>query len=38
MLLTGSGEELLDHYLPYFRQQRISCLLSALLPFQPFIY
>jgi hypothetical protein len=24
-----------DLYLPYFRQQLITCLLSALLPFQP---
>jgi hypothetical protein len=24
----------MDHYLPYFRQQLITCPLSALLPFQ----
>jgi hypothetical protein len=27
-----------DHYLPYFRQQLITHLLLALLPFQPFVY
>jgi hypothetical protein len=34
-LLTVSGEELVENYLPYFRQQLITCLLSAFLPFQP---
>jgi hypothetical protein len=34
MLLTGSGDELCDCYLPYFRQQLITCPLSAFLPFQ----
>jgi hypothetical protein len=27
-----------DSYLPYFRQRLITCLLLALLPFQPFVY
>jgi hypothetical protein len=35
MLLTASADEFVDHYLPYFRQQITTCLLSALLPFQP---
>jgi uncharacterized membrane protein len=35
MLLTGSGDELVDCYLPYFRQRLITRPLLALLPFQP---
>jgi hypothetical protein len=34
MLLTGSRDELLGHYLPYFRQWLITYLLPALLSFQ----
>jgi hypothetical protein len=36
VFLTGSGDELVDHYLPYFRQWLITCLLLALLPLQTF--
>jgi hypothetical protein len=35
VLLTGSGDELCGHYLPFFRQRLITHLLLALLPFQP---
>jgi hypothetical protein len=35
ILLTGSGDELVDRCLPYIRQWLITHLLLAILPFQP---